>query len=63
MIKNWIWKAKTRRKEKKQFTARERRESFWELIQYDGSYHKWFEAREWTWYQCLLVAVDDATWE
>ena len=63
MIRNWIWKAKRRKKEEKQFTARERRESYWELVQYDWSYHKWFEWRNWTEYQCLLVSVDDATWE
>jgi len=63
MIKNWIWKAKKRKKEEKQFTARERREAYWELVQYDWSYHKWFEWREWSLYQCLLVAVDDAKWE
>ena len=33
------------------------------MIQYDGSYHKWFEGRDNTEYQCLLVAVDDATGE
>jgi len=63
MIKAWIWKWKTRKKQAKQFTARPRKESYWEMIQYDGSYHLWFEWRDWTSYQCLLVAVDDATWE
>jgi transposase len=63
MIKNWIWKWKTRKKQSKQFTARPRKESYWEMIQYDWSYHLWFEGRDWTRYQCLLVAVDDATWE
>jgi len=63
MIKAWIWKAKKRKENKKQFTARERRESYGELVQYDGSYDKWFEWRNETWYQCLLVSVDDATWE
>lgn len=63
MIRYWIWKSKTRKKETRQFTARERRECYGELVQYDWSYHKWFEWREWTQYQCLLVAVDDATWE
>lgn len=63
MIRHGLWKAKARRKEEKQYTARERRASAWELIQYDGSYHKWFEERDGTWYQCLLVSVDDATGE
>jgi len=61
MIKNWIWKAKKQKKES-QFTARERKANYWEMIQYDWSYHLWFEWRNWTEYQCLLVAIDDATW-
>ncbi len=61
MIKNWIWKAKKQTKET-QFTARERKPNYWEMIQYDWSYHLWFEWRNWTEYQCLLVAIDDATW-
>lgn len=63
MIKNWIWKSKVQKSEVKQFTARERKESYWEMVQYDWSYHPWFENRKETWYQCLLVWVDDATWE
>ena len=63
MIKSWIWKWKTRKKQDKQFTARPRKETYWEMIQYDWSYHLWFEWRNWTQYQCLLVAIDDATWK
>lgn len=63
MIKDWIRKAKKRKEDKKQFTARERKGSCWELIQYDWSYHMWFEWRNETWYQCLLVSIDDANWE
>lgn len=33
------------------------------MIQYDWSYHLWFEWRNNTQYQCLLVAIDDATWK
>jgi len=61
MIENWIWKAKKQKKET-QFTARQRKANYWEMIQYDWSYHLWFEWRNWTEYQCLLVAIDDATW-
>lgn len=61
MIKQGIWKVKKRKKPVKQFKARERRECYWEMQQYDGSYHKWFEGRDGTDEQCLLVAVDDAT--
>lgn len=62
MIKEWIWKVKQHKKIK-QFTARERKPNYWEMIQYDWSYHLWFEWREWTHHQCLLVAIDDATWK
>ena len=62
MIQAGIWKNKKRKKQDKQFTARLRKENNWEMIQYDGSYHKWFEGRNKTWYQCLLVWIDDATW-
>lgn len=61
MIQNWIWKAKKQTKIT-QFTARERKSNYWDMIQYDWSYHLWFEWRNWTEYQCLLVAIDDATW-
>jgi hypothetical protein len=63
MINNWLWKWKIRKKDVRQYIARERKENFWEMIQYDWSYHLWFEWRNWTWYQCLLVAIDDATWK
>ena len=63
MIKAWIWKDKKLKKLPKQFTARPRKDAFWEMIQYDWSYHFWFEWRDWTEYQCLLVSVDDATWK
>jgi len=62
MIKAWIWKYKKRKKLDKQFTARPRKDTYWEMIQYDWSYHKWFEWRNNTTYQCLLVAIDDSTW-
>lgn len=37
---------------------RERCAQYWAMIQFDGSYHNWFENGE---YPCLLCAVDDAT--
>lgn len=39
---------------------REPRARFGELVQFDGSYHKWFEDRA-AGKQCLLAAIDDAT--
>jgi transposase len=39
---------------------REPRARFGELVQFDGSYHEWFEDRA-EGKQCLLAAIDDAT--
>ena len=62
LIRNWLHKVK-KRKIKKQREKRERRANYWDLIQYDWSYHKWLEDRNWWEELCLLLAVDDATWE
>lgn len=40
---------------------RERRATRGELVQFDGSYHNWFEGRGGITKSCLLLAVDDAT--
>lgn len=61
MIK--IWKRESKRQ--RDMTIRHRRERkhyTWEMLQYDGSYHRWFEDRIDEEF-CLLVAVDDATSE
>ena len=64
-IRNWMiehdfWKAK-RKRDKKAHPQRERRSSFGELIQIDGSPHAWFEDRGP--YCNLTVFIDDATGE
>ena len=64
LIKNNLIKIK-KRKNIKYFSQRERKKYYGEMVQFDGSYHDWFEGRcldkglekE----QCLLVAVDDAS--
>ncbi len=38
-----------------------RRAIYGELVQFDGSYHNWFEGRGGLTKDCLLLAVDDAT--
>jgi hypothetical protein len=43
------------------FSSRKRRECRGELVQVDGSYHRWFEKRGPE--ACLLVFIDDATSE
>ncbi|KRT56663.1 Integrase core domain, partial [endosymbiont of Ridgeia piscesae] len=57
MIKNGLWRAKTKRIVVHQL--RNRRPQYGELIQIDGSHHAWFEKRG---AKCVaLVFVDDAT--
>ena len=58
MIKNGLWKGKTR-KVVRGYQSRPRREAFGELVQIDGSEHAWFEGRGPR--CCLIVFIDDAT--
>jgi hypothetical protein len=54
-------KVKKRKENTKHFSQRERKEYYGELVQFDGSYHNWFEGRNEEKEQCLLLSVDDAT--
>ena len=66
-ISNGLSIVKKRKINKKHYSQRDRKESYGEMLQFDGSYHDWLEGRcidkgleeE----QCLLLAVDDATGE
>lgn len=58
MIEKDIWKPHKRRGPQIVREWRERKECFGEIIQFDGSYHDWFENGE---KECLLAAIDDAT--
>ena len=60
MINNDIWVPK-KAKKPIPHTLRLRRAMYGEMIQYDGSYHLWFEDRGTGEKLCLLLAVDDAT--
>lgn len=61
MIRNNVWVSR-RRKRRQYFAWRERRSSYGELEQFDGSYHDWFEGRNVDIPEaCLLTAIDDAT--
>ena len=61
MIRNHIWKS-SKRKRGQYFAWRERRFSYGQLQQFDGSYHNWFESRNSSFPEnCLLISVDDAT--
>ncbi len=58
MINEGLWKPKLKKKQKHR-SWRQRRASYGELIQYDGSYEHWFENRGEK--CCLLACIDDAT--
>lgn len=58
MIEKEIWEPHKRRGPQIVREWRERKESFGELVQFDGSYHDWFETGE---KECLLTVIDDAT--
>jgi len=59
MSKMGLWKIK-QRKHNKEFRAwRQRKDQYGEMVQFDGSYHDWFEGRGEK--SCLLAAIDDAT--
>lgn len=61
-LRRWLkasgqWRPRRRRQKHRQW--RERKASFGEMVQMDGSHHDWFEGRRpWA---VLMVAVDDAT--
>ena len=58
LIKEGLWQAAVKRKERHQ-AWRERRAHFGEMVQMDGSHHRWFEERGRK--CCLMVMIDDAT--
>ncbi|MDT8442607.1 MAG: ISNCY family transposase [Desulfuromonadales bacterium] len=58
MINEGFWKPKQKKKEKHR-VWRQRKASYGEMIQYDGSYEYWFEDRGGK--CCLLAGIDDAT--
>jgi transposase len=61
-VRRWLLRAglwKKARKGRRHRKKRERRGAIGEMIQFDGSYHKWFEDSGPE--SCLLVAIDDAS--
>jgi hypothetical protein len=58
MIDHDLWKSKQRTGPSIHRAWRERRAMYGELVQFDGSYHDWFEDGS---EHCLLAAIDDAT--
>jgi hypothetical protein len=62
LIATGDWKGQRHSREyrsRRTFGSRERKEHFGELIQFDGSHHKWFEDRGPS--CCLITMIDDAT--
>lgn len=59
MVAEQFWEPRARRRPPIHRTWRPRREAYGQLIQADGSYHRWFEDRAPE--ACLLAAIDDAT--
>ena len=57
LIEAGEWKGRRRSKEYR--SRRERRACFGELVQFDGSQHRWFEDRGGS--CCLMTMIDDAT--
>ena len=57
LIASGDWKG--RRHSREYRSRRERRACFGELVQFDGSHHKWFEERGPS--CCLITMIDDAT--
>lgn len=62
MIQQGLWYSKTKHKHIFRI-RRPRKDCLWELIQFDWSYHKRLEDRDWGDEYCLLLAIDDATWK
>jgi hypothetical protein len=60
-IKEGLWKPRRSKTKDKHRSWRQRRSSFGEMEQFDGSYHDWFEGRGGIKEACLLAAIDDAT--
>ena len=58
MIGEGLWKPHKRRGPAIHREWRERKGMYGELVQFDGSYHDWFETGS---EECLLGAIDDAT--
>lgn len=58
MIEEGLWTP--RKKKQPEYHAwRKRKDCYGEMLQFDGSYHRWVEDRGEEW--CLLAAIDDAT--
>lgn len=60
-IAEGLWKPRRKKTREQHRSWRQRRSAFGEMLQFDGSYHDWFEGRGGLGETCLLAAIDDAT--
>lgn len=58
MIEENLWNLK-KKKQTEYHSWRKRKSCYGEMLQFDGSYHRWVEDRGEEW--CLLATIDDAT--
>lgn len=56
-----LWKPRKGTRKEAHREWRKRKDARGEMLQFDGSYHDWFEGRGEKGEQCLLAAIDDAT--
>jgi hypothetical protein len=60
-IAEGLWTPRKGKKREEHREWRKRKDALGEMLQFDGSYHDWFEGRGETNEQCLLATIDDAT--
>ena len=61
MIDEQLWTVRNGKGREAHRAWRPRKDAYGEMIQFDGSYHDWYEGRGVSSEQCLLAAIDDAT--
>lgn len=61
MLSAALWKPRRGKNKSNHRSWRPRRPAFGEMLQFDGSYHDWFEGRGGVKEACLLASIDDAT--
>lgn len=60
-VREGLWKPRRSKTKDERRSWRQRRSAYGEMLQFDGSYHDWFEGRGGLREACLLAAIDDAT--
>ena len=60
-ITEGLWTVRKGKSKQEHREWRKRRDARGEMVQFDGSYHNWYESRGATNEQCILAAIDDAT--